>query len=169
MFEVERELSRVREEIERMQGRKRLMVDVTSLTTIDIRIQEIETYEPAAKTAFDDRVDTAWTLAVSQATETGQNLTVKPDPKHVQYCFRGSRFNCRMAGLPNLFPKACSCRDNDDNILTFELKRRAQRRQAVETLRTKLLNSDLCVLASLRPCVKFLAHIPAALPPDSEH
>ena len=76
LFEVERELSRVREEIERMQGRKRLMVDVTSLTTIDIRIQEIETYEPAAKTAFDDRVDTAWTLAVSQATETGQNLTV---------------------------------------------------------------------------------------------
>ena len=76
LIEVENELSRVREEIERMQGRKRLMMDVTSLTTIEIRIQEIETYQPTAATAFGDRVDNAWTSAVSQATETGENLIV---------------------------------------------------------------------------------------------
>lgn len=76
LIEVEHELARVREEIERMQGRKRLMMDVTSLTTIDIRIQEIEAYQPTPAAAFEDRVDTAWTLAVSQATETGQNLIV---------------------------------------------------------------------------------------------
>ena len=52
------------------------MDDVTSLTTIDIHIQEIETYQPTAVAAFDDRVESAWTTAVSQATETGQNLIV---------------------------------------------------------------------------------------------
>ena len=76
LIEVEHELARVREEIERMQGRKRLMMDVTSLTTIEIRIQEIETYQPTPAASFDNRVDTAWTTAVSQATETGQNVIV---------------------------------------------------------------------------------------------
>ena len=77
LIEVERELARVREEIERMQGRKRLMMDVTSLTTISIFVQEIETYQPTPASAFGDRVDTAWTSAVTQATETGENLVVK--------------------------------------------------------------------------------------------
>ena len=77
LIEVEKELSRVREEIERMQGRKRLMMDVTSLTTIGIYIQEIEPYQPTQASAFGERVDSAWTTAVSQATETGENLIVK--------------------------------------------------------------------------------------------
>lgn len=76
LIEVEHELARVREEIERMQGRKRLLKDVTSLTTIDIHVQEIDAYEPVQATAFNDRIDNAWTSAVTQATEMGQNLIV---------------------------------------------------------------------------------------------
>ena len=59
-----------------MQGRKRLLMDVTSLTTIDIQVEEIEAYAPAEAVAFNDRVHNAWTSAVTQATQTGQNLIV---------------------------------------------------------------------------------------------
>ena len=76
LIKVEHELARVREEIERMQGRKRLLMDVTSLTTIDIQVEEIEAYAPAEVAAFNDRVGNAWTTAVTQATQTGQNLIV---------------------------------------------------------------------------------------------
>ena len=85
LIQVEKELARVREEIERMQGRKRLMLDVTSLTTIDIAIQEIEAYQPTQASAFGERVDSAWTTAVSQATETGENLIVKFRSKRDQH------------------------------------------------------------------------------------
>jgi hypothetical protein len=43
---IERELSRVREEIERMQGRLRVLTDLTTLTTVTLTINEIKNYEP---------------------------------------------------------------------------------------------------------------------------
>ncbi len=43
---IERELSRVREELERMQGRMRVLADLTSLTTVQLSIEEIKDYEP---------------------------------------------------------------------------------------------------------------------------
>lgn len=43
---IERELSRVREELERMQGRMRVLADLTSLTTVDLSILEIRDYRP---------------------------------------------------------------------------------------------------------------------------
>ena len=38
--------------------------------------EEIEAYAPAEVAAFNDRVGNAWTTAVTQATQTGQNLIV---------------------------------------------------------------------------------------------
>ena len=49
---VERELSRVREEIERMEGRLRVLTDQTDLTTVTVSIQEVQRYIPAERTAF---------------------------------------------------------------------------------------------------------------------
>jgi hypothetical protein len=43
---IERELSRVREELERMQGRMRVLTDLTSLTTVTLTIEEIKNYQP---------------------------------------------------------------------------------------------------------------------------
>lgn len=43
---IERELSRVREELERMQGRMRVLADLTSLTTAELTITEIHHYKP---------------------------------------------------------------------------------------------------------------------------
>ena len=44
ILHVEREISRVRGEIERMEGRMRVLKDLTSLTTINLRVDEIEDY-----------------------------------------------------------------------------------------------------------------------------
>ena len=43
---VERELSRVRSEIERMQGRLRALSNLTTLATVTINVSEIKDYVP---------------------------------------------------------------------------------------------------------------------------
>jgi hypothetical protein len=53
---IERELSRVREELERMQGRLRVLADLTSLTTVDLTITEIRDYEPPQAPTLATRV-----------------------------------------------------------------------------------------------------------------
>jgi hypothetical protein len=76
LIEVEKELARVREEIERMEGRKRYLSDVTALTTIDVYVTEVKNYVPAQAASFSDRIGNAWSSAVDQSTETAQDMTV---------------------------------------------------------------------------------------------
>lgn len=77
MIEVERELARVREEIERMQGRIRFLADVTGMSTIHLKISEREKEPtPIVAATFSDRIGNAWDSALSQATNTTQNLIV---------------------------------------------------------------------------------------------
>ena len=77
MIEVEHELSRVREEIERMQGRLRFLTDVTGMSTLHLRIIE-RAKEPAPVVAatFSARISNAWNSALAQATNTVQNIAV---------------------------------------------------------------------------------------------
>jgi len=60
VIEVERELGRVRGEIERMQGRLRYLTDRTSLTTVTIIAREERDYIPPAAPSFTSRVGRAW-------------------------------------------------------------------------------------------------------------
>jgi hypothetical protein len=53
---IERELSRVRDELERMQGRMRVLADLTSLTTVDLSIVEIRDYQPPQAPTLTTRV-----------------------------------------------------------------------------------------------------------------
>jgi len=53
---LERELSRVRDEVERMQGRMRVLTDQTSLTTVEITIREMQNYEPPQSPTFFTRL-----------------------------------------------------------------------------------------------------------------
>jgi hypothetical protein len=73
---VERELSRVREEIERLQGRLRLLADLTSLTTISLSIQEIRDYVPAQAPTFGTRVGRAFGGSISSLQLIGENLLI---------------------------------------------------------------------------------------------
>jgi hypothetical protein len=60
VMEIERELSRVREEIERMEGRLRFLTDQTSLATITLRVREELTFTPKSAPTFADRIGSAW-------------------------------------------------------------------------------------------------------------
>jgi hypothetical protein len=53
---VEKEISRVRGEIEQMTGRLRVLANLTSLTTISVTIQEIKDYVPPAPPTFSTEV-----------------------------------------------------------------------------------------------------------------
>lgn len=62
---VEREISRVREELERMEGRMRVLKDLTALTTITLRIDEIKGYIPSESPTLAARVERALSGSLS--------------------------------------------------------------------------------------------------------
>src|SRR5690606_3633169 len=55
-------------EIERMQGRLRLLADRTSLSTIQLTLSEIETFVPAAAPTFDTRIERSWNASIEAVT-----------------------------------------------------------------------------------------------------
>jgi hypothetical protein len=61
---VEREISRVRGEIEQQEGRLRLLANVTSLATITLSIQEIKDYVPPQTPSFGQTVRTTFFASV---------------------------------------------------------------------------------------------------------
>jgi hypothetical protein len=69
---IERELSRVREELERMQGRMRVLADLTSLTTVDLSIVEIRDYEPPQAPTLATRVRRAFEGSLYALQTTGE-------------------------------------------------------------------------------------------------
>lgn len=60
VLEIERELARVREEIERMQGRLRFLTDRTTLATVTIRCREDHAYIPPEAPSFAARMTSSW-------------------------------------------------------------------------------------------------------------
>lgn len=53
---IEREISRVRGEIEQMQGRLRLLANMTSLTTITVTLHEVKGYVPPKPATFSTQI-----------------------------------------------------------------------------------------------------------------
>lgn len=76
VIEVERELGRVREEIERFEGRLRYLRDKTSMTTVTIRINEQLEYQPPQAPTFTNRVVSAWSGSTSNFVSFLQNAAV---------------------------------------------------------------------------------------------
>ncbi|WP_182869077.1 DUF4349 domain-containing protein [Stieleria mannarensis] len=76
LMEIERELSRVREEIERMEGRMRVLADQTSLATVTLRITEEATYQPPAAPTLGDRIAAAWSGSVRSITGLASGLVI---------------------------------------------------------------------------------------------
>ncbi len=56
ILKVEHELSRVREEVERFQGRIRALANLTSLTTVTISAHEVHDYQPPQAPTFSTRI-----------------------------------------------------------------------------------------------------------------
>ena len=53
---VEREIARVRGETERLEGRLRVLTDLTSLSTVTLRVSEVSAYHPPEEAAFATRL-----------------------------------------------------------------------------------------------------------------
>ncbi|MEM6329233.1 MAG: DUF4349 domain-containing protein [Planctomycetota bacterium] len=71
LIEVERELSRVRGEIEQMQGRRRYLVNQTSLTTVTLNAREEQDYTPPEAPGFGRQIAAAWSGSLGGLQEVG--------------------------------------------------------------------------------------------------
>lgn len=76
VLEIERELARVREEVERMEGRIRYLKDRTSLATVTIRCREEQEYTPAAAPTLASRISQSWTDSITSIRQLGETVLV---------------------------------------------------------------------------------------------
>ena len=76
ILSVEEKLDRVREEIERMEGRVRILDDLTSMTTVDLTIDEIKDFLPEESATFGTRIHRAFSTSVSNLSQAAQDISV---------------------------------------------------------------------------------------------
>jgi uncharacterized coiled-coil protein SlyX len=76
VLEVENQLSRVRGEIEQLEGRLRYLTNRTDITTVSITAREEENYVPPAAPTFVNRIAQAWTGSIAALQTFGEQLTV---------------------------------------------------------------------------------------------
>jgi len=74
ILQVEREISRVRGEIEQMQGRLRVLANLSSLTTITITMNEIKNYVPPKPPTFGTEVSRRFSSSLIGLVNFGKNL-----------------------------------------------------------------------------------------------
>ena len=65
VLEVERELSRVRETIERLEGRMRQLKDRVSMTTVKLFVREGEDYQPPQALSFGEEMGESWSGSIA--------------------------------------------------------------------------------------------------------
>lgn len=73
---VERELTRVREELERLEGRTRVLKDLTSLTTVTLVVREIRDYVPPESPTFATRIGRSFSESTAALADFGQNVAL---------------------------------------------------------------------------------------------
>jgi hypothetical protein len=76
VIEVERELARVRGEIEQMEGRLRFLTNRTELTTVSIVAREVQDYVPPEAPTFVNRIRQAWGDSLEALRVFGERLVV---------------------------------------------------------------------------------------------
>jgi Flp pilus assembly protein TadB len=73
---VEQKLDQVREEIERMQGRLRVLTDQTSLATVSITVEQIAGYQSEEEPTYGTRVNRAFRGSLHALITTAANLSI---------------------------------------------------------------------------------------------
>ena len=76
VLDVERELSRVRGEIEQLEGRLRVLNDLTTLTTVEIRVHEVKDYVPEEAAGYGTQVRRALESSTSGLVSTGRTISI---------------------------------------------------------------------------------------------
>lgn len=73
---VEKELSRVRETIERMEGQLRYLGDQTSLATVRITARQEQNYVASQASTFAEKVTNAWSTSWNRLQDFGQGFVL---------------------------------------------------------------------------------------------
>jgi Tfp pilus assembly protein PilE len=76
VIEVERELARVRGEIEQMEGRLRYLTNRTDLTTVAVTARVEKNYVPEAAPDLEKRIQTAWETSLEKLQTFGERALV---------------------------------------------------------------------------------------------
>ena len=76
VLEVERELSRVREVIERLEGRMRQLKDRISMTTVRLFVREDEDYQPPQALSFGEEIGESWSGSIAAMKNFFKGLTL---------------------------------------------------------------------------------------------
>ncbi len=76
VLQVEKELSRVRGEIEQLQGRIRVLRDLSSLTTVTITMREIKDYVPPAPPTFGTEIARQFSGSIDVMKSVGKGLVL---------------------------------------------------------------------------------------------
>ena len=76
IIEIERELSRVREAIERMEGCLRVLADHSALATITVNVREQQEYVPPDSPTLKSRIGQSWAGSISSLQAVAENLLV---------------------------------------------------------------------------------------------
>lgn len=76
VLNVEKELSRVREEIERFQGRLRLLTDLTTLSTVTVTLEELRDYAPPTAPSFGTRIARTFAASAGSLREFGEGIVL---------------------------------------------------------------------------------------------
>ena len=76
ILQVERELSRVREEVERMEGRKQVLANLAALTTVSITIHERLGYVPPESPRFATRLARSFGRSLDNMTALGESIAL---------------------------------------------------------------------------------------------
>ena len=76
ILDIERELDRVLEQIEQIEGRMRVLNDLTALTTIDLSINEIRGYVPEAAPTYGTRVRRAFAGSIDTLVSTAKSVSI---------------------------------------------------------------------------------------------
>ncbi|MCP4593514.1 MAG: DUF4349 domain-containing protein, partial [bacterium] len=73
---VEREIARVRGEIEQMEGRMRVLNDLTALTTVNLNVDEIKDYVPEQAPTYTTRVRRSFEASITAMASLAQGLSI---------------------------------------------------------------------------------------------
>lgn len=73
---IEKEITRVRGEIEQLQGRMRVLQDLTAFSTVTLRISEVQKYVPQESPTFGTLIDRKWQATTDDLASAGQSIVL---------------------------------------------------------------------------------------------
>ena len=108
VLEVEQQLARVRETIERLEGQMRVLKDKVTMATLTVHVREDKDYEPPQALSFGERIGEIWGKSIDSLVAFGKNLVlflvaifpwllVIVPPLYLLYRFLRCRLDKRLA------------------------------------------------------------------------